>query len=285
MEGLTQKKLGERVKKFRTELGVSQEDVAECLGITRQAVGQIEKGERKLDSIELIKLADYFHIPVQTFLKPESSEVKKRMKIKCSEDIEFSQEKLRNLLLYLLEKCGGKPNIGETVLYKLLYFIDFDAYELQGKPITGIQYINLQYGPVPQKEPYGKTIEKMLKDKELEIFSHQYYGKPQKRYIALTDPDISVFSAEELDIIDKAINRLSDMNATQIADFVHGDMPWRMTKDHDAIRYDLAFERKLPYAKRNYEELWETAAGSDILKELGPISEEELDYYENLEES
>ena len=32
----------------------------------------------------------------------------------------------------MIEKCGGKPNLGETVLYKLLYFIDFDNFEITG---------------------------------------------------------------------------------------------------------------------------------------------------------
>jgi len=38
-------------------------------------------------------------------------------------------EKFKEVLLYILGKVGSKPNIGQTVLYKLLYFIDFNYYE------------------------------------------------------------------------------------------------------------------------------------------------------------
>ncbi|MDD4141558.1 MAG: hypothetical protein PHR20_02025 [Bacteroidales bacterium] len=34
------------------------------------------------------------------------------------------------VLLYILERCSGKTNVGKTVLYKLLYFSDFNYYEL-----------------------------------------------------------------------------------------------------------------------------------------------------------
>ena len=38
----------------------------------------------------------------------------------------LKRKKFENVLLYILEKCAGKPNVGETVLYKLLYFSDFN---------------------------------------------------------------------------------------------------------------------------------------------------------------
>ena len=55
------------------------------------------------------------------------------------------------MLLYILERCAGKPNVGETVLYKLLYFSDFNYYELYEEHLTGAKYRKLLYGPVPQK--------------------------------------------------------------------------------------------------------------------------------------
>jgi hypothetical protein len=54
-----------------------------------------------------------------------------------------NKEKFKELLLYILYEVGMKPNIGKTVLYKLLYFCDFNFYELYGKSITGMQYIKL----------------------------------------------------------------------------------------------------------------------------------------------
>ncbi|MBK8746371.1 MAG: SocA family protein [Saprospiraceae bacterium] len=59
--------------------------------------------------------------------------------------------KLKNVLLYILENCAGKPNVVETVLYKLLYFSDFNYYKLYDEHLTGASYRKFPYGPVPQK--------------------------------------------------------------------------------------------------------------------------------------
>lgn len=50
-------------------------------------------------------------------------------------------EKFKQVFLYILSKVGARPNVGQTVLYKLLYFIDFDYYELYEKQLMGLSYI------------------------------------------------------------------------------------------------------------------------------------------------
>ncbi|MBR9973778.1 helix-turn-helix domain-containing protein [Magnetospirillum sulfuroxidans] len=49
--------LGNRLKEAREYVGLSQEEVAEFLGISRSAVSLAEGGKRKVDAIELTKLA------------------------------------------------------------------------------------------------------------------------------------------------------------------------------------------------------------------------------------
>lgn len=40
--------------------------------------------------------------------------------------MKMNKEKYKNLILYLCQKCANKNNFGKTLLYKLLYFCDFD---------------------------------------------------------------------------------------------------------------------------------------------------------------
>ena len=58
--------------------------------------------------------------------------------------------KFKNILLYILERYAGKPNVRETILSKLLYFSDFNYYELYNEHLTGSKYLKLPYGPVTQ---------------------------------------------------------------------------------------------------------------------------------------
>lgn len=42
------------------------------------------------------------------------------------------------------------------------------------------------------------------------------------------------------------------MNASQISEYSHGDMPWRATKDYEDINYELVFYRDPKYSVRKY---------------------------------
>jgi len=75
-------------------------------------------------------------LPRSEFLDEEKIEVKKI-------DPTDPQAKLKNLILYILSKCGQKPNMGKILLNKLLYFSDFDYYEKTGDSITGSLYKKL----------------------------------------------------------------------------------------------------------------------------------------------
>jgi hypothetical protein len=50
-------------------------------------------------------------------------------------------EKFKQVILYILTKVGSKPNFDQTVLFHLLYFIDFDYYELYEEQLMGWKYI------------------------------------------------------------------------------------------------------------------------------------------------
>lgn len=56
------------LKKLREEKGLSQKDIAEYLGITRQAVASYELAKREPDYDVLKKLADYFSVSVDYLL-------------------------------------------------------------------------------------------------------------------------------------------------------------------------------------------------------------------------
>lgn len=60
--------LGKRFREVREYLGFSQQMVADRTGIARSAISDIERGTRKVDSLELKKLARLYRRPVGYFL-------------------------------------------------------------------------------------------------------------------------------------------------------------------------------------------------------------------------
>ena len=59
--------LGERLRQARKYLGLSQEEVATYLKVPRTAVTGIESGQRRVEAIELKRLAEMYQQPVSYF--------------------------------------------------------------------------------------------------------------------------------------------------------------------------------------------------------------------------
>ncbi|MDH5604129.1 MAG: DUF4065 domain-containing protein [Cyclobacteriaceae bacterium] len=258
---LSQKQIGKRVAGLRKTKGYSQDDLAKFLQIPRSSVAQMELGNRGISVLELIRLSEMLGFSMDKFLaekykaedtlqlNPEEEQVSDSMRISVPR---LQVQKFKNILLYMLERCGGKPNVGETVLYKLLYFSDFNFYETYEEHLTGAQYRKLPYGPVPQN--LDTLITDMMKKGQLQRIKTEYHGYPQTRYIPLKKADLTKMTAAEKDIIDRVIERFSDWSASAISDYSHKDMPWKATEEGDFIDYELAFYRESPFSVRTYVE-------------------------------
>ena len=64
---LDRQKLGERLREARKYLGLKQEDVSTYLKIPRTALGDIESGQRRVEAMELTRLAKLYKQPVAYF--------------------------------------------------------------------------------------------------------------------------------------------------------------------------------------------------------------------------
>jgi transcriptional regulator with XRE-family HTH domain len=64
---LDRQKLGERLREARKYLGLKQEDVAAYLKVPRTALGDIENGQRRVEALELTRLAKLYKQPVSFF--------------------------------------------------------------------------------------------------------------------------------------------------------------------------------------------------------------------------
>jgi transcriptional regulator with XRE-family HTH domain len=63
--------IGSKLKEVREYLNLTQQFVSEKTGIPRTAISAIESGKRKIDSVELMKLAKLYNHPVSHFLGEE----------------------------------------------------------------------------------------------------------------------------------------------------------------------------------------------------------------------
>jgi transcriptional regulator with XRE-family HTH domain len=256
---LSQKQIGQRIAGLRKMKGLSQKDLSESVRISRPSLTQIENGNRNVDIMELQRLSVVLGFSLDEFMSEDFTGVQDVVSIaekkskKNRERISvptLQVNKFKNVLLYILERCAGKPNVGETVLYKLLYFSDFNYYELYEEHMTGAMYRKLPYGPVPQK--MDAIINQLIDKGQLQRVKTEYHGYSQVRYLPLEKPDLTELRASEKEIIDRVIDQMSDWSASAISNYSHKDMPWLASKEGEEINYELAFYRESPFSVRNY---------------------------------
>ena len=259
--------LAKFIQEQRKKRNLTQEFLASALRISRPTYMQIEQGERDLTITEAKKLAEVFDIPFEIFLKGKEDtktvvriEGKKKQKQEVEDEVRISvpqekAEKFEQTLLYILAKIGGKPNIGQTVLYKLLYFIDFDYYEKFEEQLIGAKYIKNHYGPTPVM--FAKFIERLEKKGKVEKIKSRFYKHEQTKYLVNPNEqlNLSALSAQELAHIDWEIDRLGDLTATQISALSHLDTPWVSAKDREPLEYEHVFYRPEETSVREYEPL------------------------------
>jgi transcriptional regulator with XRE-family HTH domain len=244
------------LRALRQRAGLTQEHIALKLGISRPKYVNLEAGKTELSLSEIKLLADFYEISpseiVEGKLAPSESIVSNFTDnqliydeptiVPREIDPQVNPSKLKNILLYILSKVGALPNVGETVLYKLLYFVDFDYYEKHGRSITGLVYIKNHYGPTPARE-FVEVVEHMKTAGELEVVETSYFSHLQKKYLPIKRANLSSLSADEIKHIDSELDRLADKTAAELSELSHKDMPWIAAKSGKRIDYQLVMYR------------------------------------------
>ena len=69
----TSREIGEKIKRRRRDLGISQESLAEILGVTYQQVQRYENGTNKLNVENIQVIANALSVPLSYFFEPDKT--------------------------------------------------------------------------------------------------------------------------------------------------------------------------------------------------------------------
>ena len=149
-------------------------------------------------------------------------------------------DRFRELILYVCQKCATDPKFGATKLNKILYFSDFLAYAELEEPITGFEYQRLPNGPAPRR--MIPIRDQMIKKGDLgsQVVPLKG-GRTQHRLVNLRVPDLSVFTAEQISLADRVIAELWDLDAEAVSDLSHRIMGWKFADVNETIPYETVF--------------------------------------------
>jgi uncharacterized phage-associated protein len=176
-----------------------------------------------------------------------------------------NEEKLRQLILYVSQKCADHPGFGSTKLNKIIYFADFLTYANTGKPLTGFEYQRLKHGPAPRKMKL--VMDAMIASGQLAIQQVDAAGGyTTKKPVNLVSPDLDThFSANEIATVDYVIDRFEELTATDTSKYSHSWGGWKYAHDGETIPYESVFIDNRSLTQE------EQARGLEVAREYGKL--------------
>jgi hypothetical protein len=165
-----------------------------------------------------------------------TEDILKKMTFKF--DAPYGEDRLKELILYIGDKCKEDPAFGATKLNKILYFADFISFSRYGDPVTGVEYMRLGQGPAPKHLlPISRQ---MQADKELFIEKRDYFGRDQLRAIPMREANLNLFKPRDIAMVDEQIAALWGENADRVSERSHG-IAWKMFEDKESIPYEASY--------------------------------------------
>ncbi|HFI0644778.1 TPA: helix-turn-helix domain-containing protein [Streptococcus suis] len=107
------KQLAQQIKKLRIGQNLSQDDLAEKLYISRQAVSKWENGEATPDIDKLVQLAEFFGVSLDYLVLGKEPE----------KEIVVEQRGKKNVWEYLNEESKRQPTRGDFILIILCFIV------------------------------------------------------------------------------------------------------------------------------------------------------------------
>lgn len=155
---------------------------------------------------------------------------------------EYEADKLRELVIHIGLRSESDPDFGVIKLNKILFFADFLAYRKFGRSITGAEYQRLEHGPAPRQ--LKPLLDRMVGEGAVAPQVVERWGYPQYRTIALREPLLGKFSAEEIALVDAVIMQCRGKNARAVSDLSHRFIGWRLASLGETIPYGVALIRR-----------------------------------------
>jgi transcriptional regulator with XRE-family HTH domain len=256
--------LSKIIRSLREKHDLSQAAVAMQLDLSRPTYVQIEKGERELSLADAQKIAELYGLslsdliagreeaePVVTIKGNSTSAPSGKRKAGLRISVPQSHlNKFKEVFLYILEKVGSRPNVGQVVLYKLLYFIDFDHYEKFEEQLIGATYIKNHFGPTPVE--FKKLLDQMTTKGDVEEVKSSFFKYQQTKYLPRRGADLAQLSAQEIQTIDDVIAKYGHRSAKELSEITHRDVPWITAQDQRPIDYESVFYRTPEFSVRAY---------------------------------
>ncbi|HHY12629.1 MAG TPA: DUF4065 domain-containing protein [Firmicutes bacterium] len=252
------------IKNIREKYGISQKDFSEVLGwgmatITRYENSQVQDRAhddilRKIDSdpkwfLDMLERARS-RLSRKAFLKYQRK-AREQFTIRKNQYLVdaiyatyagFSDGYMTGFMELDLDKVVEAINyfarnvrsLYKVKLMKKLWYCDMLHCKRHGKSITGLVYVALPMGAVPEGHEQIVRLDGVKFDVVRYGAAEAYKFRPVEGF------EIRKLSNSEIETLDKVISELGDLNTREIIDRMHQEDAYKLTELYDIIPYSYA---------------------------------------------
>ena len=141
------------------------------------------------------------------------------------------KQMFENTILAILKVS---PGLGSIQVRKGVCIADAVHFSLHGHSITEVKYIKEKHGPVPDNEGFRCLLEMFISGM-IDINEEPLGRYTKNSYYSLVEPDYSIFTRNQIDIINYASRIVSDLTATELS-----------FKTHDAVYDSINMREEIP---------------------------------------
>ncbi len=220
---MTKTKYSQTIKSLREARGVTQDEMAKKLNMSRPTYIAVEKGTRELTVSEFDVLAGTFGVSMD--------------ELELGVVANFEKYK-QMILLYL--RNSGEEGVRRTKLAKLVYLADFAWFYFHTESMSGMLYRRLPYGPVP--DAYFRALLELEEEGKISVSTKDEDDKVSYTYHESSSnkaQKLSAVSEDEEDLMNKIFANWKDKKGTELVNFTHNQLPWAICHENEIIPYSL----------------------------------------------
>ena len=147
----------------------------------------------------------------------------------------FDYDKLCAMVLFFAHRG---TELLKTKLMKLLNYSDMIFYKENGVSISGVRYVHLPYGPVP--ENFDILLGTMAADHiaHIEVF----YDNGYEKHLVIPEEETpeGVLSKDELAVLERIYNKFAGFGSVDISNYSHKEKGYIETRRGEIISYAYA---------------------------------------------
>lgn len=226
------KSYGQKVKEYREHKGLTQEEMAKTLEITRPTYNAIETDKRSITITELQRLCNKLDLTLEQFLFSSST----------TEPYEGKMVRFKQIILHCLQQGTDKdknPWMSKVKLAGLVYLCDFTAHKQLGRSLSDLSYRRGE--KIPFVDAFYRMVDELYDEGSISI---KLSGSILLSSNEPTAPR-STLEDDEVDLIKKECGT------------------WRNKSTHDVVAYIQAESSWQDYTRGQIVPMTSTAASQD----------------------